>query len=279
MLLFNPDTDEFNWSSLVDVDDSKSATADDNELIAMNQFIRNLDVTFEIVSPINDIDFTFTTPEQHEIQQVKAAQPKTVEKQEQTSFSFDLPLFKSEPVTKQEVVEEKKVLFELTNETRDIKVNEAVQFVPVTELTDKGIIKYSLEEYMEIENDFSTVKVVEKPVEVVPAELNITMKRVEESIHSTSNFEAISPMEMTIEETLRLRADERRKKLKEFNYKFHNNVSKIDEYEREPAYKRLGIDISNNQPNNTNSRISVGIDSNNDLQLRSNNSYLHDNVD
>ena len=132
---------------------------------------------------------------------------------------------------------------------------------------------------MEIENDFSTAKVVEKPVEVVPAELNITMKKVEESIHSTSNFETISPMEMTIEETLRLRADERRKKLKEFNYKFHNNVSKIDEYEREPAYKRLGIDISNNQPNNTNSRISVGIDSNNDLQLRSNNSYLHDNVD
>jgi hypothetical protein len=51
-------------------------------------------------------------------------------------------------------------------------------------------------------------------------------------------------MEMTIEETLKLRADERRKKLKEFNYKFHNNVSKIDEYEREPAYKRLGIEIS-----------------------------------
>jgi cell division protein FtsZ len=58
-------------------------------------------------------------------------------------------------------------------------------------------------------------------------------------------------MEMTIEETLKLRADERRKKLKEFNYKFHNNVSKIDEYEREPAYKRLGIEISNTQSDNT----------------------------
>jgi cell division protein FtsZ len=68
---------------------------------------------------------------------------------------------------------------------------------------------------------------------------------------------------MTIEETLKLRADERRKKLK-FNYKFHNNVSKIDEYEREPAYKRLGIEISNTQSDNTNSRISVGTDSNND---------------
>jgi cell division protein FtsZ len=105
------------------------------------------------------------------------------------------------------------------------------------------------------------------------------MKQVDAATNAPTHFENISPMEMTIEETLKLRADERRKKLKEFNYKFHNNVSKIDEYEKEPAYKRLGIDISNNQPNNTNSRISVGTDSNNDLQLRSNNSYLHDNVD
>ena len=251
------------------------------ELMVMSEFIKNLDVTFEIVSPINDIDFTFTTPEEHDVQLKMVSQPKAVEKQEQTSFSFDLPLFRTEPVTQkvQEPIEEKKILFELTNETRDIKVNEAVQFVPVTELTDNGIIKYSLEEYMEVENDFATAKTVETPVETIPAELNITMKRVAESTNAPVNFEHISPMEMTIEETLRLRADERRKKLKEFNYKFHNNVSKIDEYEKEPAYKRLGIDISTNQTNNTNSRISVGTDSNNDLQLRSNNSYLHDNVD
>jgi cell division protein FtsZ len=236
-------------------------TINKEELMVMSEFIKNLDVTFEIVSPINDIDFTFTTPEEHDVQLKVVSQPKAVEKQEQTSFSFDLPLFRTEPLTQkvQEPIEEKKVFFELTNETRDIKVNEAVQFVPVTELTDNGIIKYSLEEYMEVENDFSTAKTVEKPVETIPAELNITMKRVAESTNAPVNFEHISPMEI--------------------NYKFHNNVSKIDEYEKEPAYKRLGIDISTNQTNNTNSRISVGTDSNNDLQLRSNNSYLHDNVD
>jgi cell division protein FtsZ len=77
-------------------------------------------------------------------------------------------------------------------------------------------------------------------------------------------------MEMTIEETLKLRADERRKKPKEFNYKFHNNVSKIDEYERACLKK---IRYLNTQSDNTNSRISVGTDSNNDLQLRSNNLF------
>ena len=246
------------------------------ELMVMSEFIKNLDVTFEIVSPINDIDFTFTTPAAPEVKVIKPEQTKIIERLEQTMFSFDLPLFKSESIT---AVEENKVLFELTNETREIKVNDAIQFVPVTELTDKGIIKYSLEEYMEIENDFSSSKPVAMPVEVIPAELNITMKRVDDVVTMISSFESISPMEMTIEETLKLRADERRKKLKEFNYKFHNNVSKIDEYEKEPAYKRLGIDLTNINANNTNSRISVGTDSNNDLQLRSNNSYLHDNVD
>ncbi|MFV8371154.1 cell division protein FtsZ [Flavobacterium sp. LB2P74] len=247
-------------------------TINKEELMVMSEFIKNLDVTFEIVSPITDIDFTITSP----VAEVKAVQPKVIERQKQTTFSFDLPLFKAEPVAK---VEESKVMFELTSETRDIKVNEAVQFVPVTELTDNGIIKYSLEEYMEPEHDFMAKPVAKTPEVVIPAELNITMKQVDKSVHTPVDFDAISPTEMTIEESLRMRADERRKKLKEFNYKFHNNVSKIDEYEKEPAYKRLGIDISNNQANNTNSRISVGTDSNNDLQLRSNNSYLHDNVD
>ncbi|WP_074721530.1 cell division protein FtsZ [Flavobacterium frigoris] len=249
--------------------------AGNEELMAMSEFIKNLDVTFEIVSPIKDIDFTFTSPKVAEVKEVQ--QPKAIERQEQTTFSFDLPIHRPEPVQK---VEEDKLLFELTNETRDIKVNQPVQFVPVTEVTDKGIVKYSLEEYMEVEDNFASSKPAVKVVEeVIPAELNITMKKVDSATEAPSGLEEISPMEMTIEETLKLRADERRKKLKEFNYKFHNNVSKIDEYEREPAYKRLGIDISNTQSNNTNSRISVGTDSNNDLQLRSNNSFLHDNVD
>jgi len=252
------------------------------ELVVMSEFIKNLDVTFEIVSPITDIDFTVSAPEVAAVQEVKPVQ-RVFEQQEQTTFSFDLPLFRAEPEVKKEpVVEDNRILFELTNETRNIKVNDPVSFVPVTELSENGVIKYSLEEYMEVENDLITSKPIDKVVEeVIPEELNITMKpRVDfASEPDFSTTSEVSPMELTIEETLRLRADERRKKLKEFNYKFHNNVSKIDEMEKEPAYKRLGIDLSNSQSNNSNSRISVGTDSNNDLQLRSNNSFLHDNVD
>ena len=52
----------------------------------------------------------------------------------------------------------------------------------------------------------------------------------------------------------------------------------MDEFEKEPAYKRSGVEL--NTPNyNNKSRTSLGTDSNDDIQLRSNNSFLHDNVD
>jgi cell division protein FtsZ len=253
------------------------ASINEDELIGMSEFIKNLDVTFEIVSPMKEIDFVVTNPVIEQVREVKSEPVRFEETQEQTAFSFDLPLSKPEPVQAQE--ESNNFLFELTNETRDIKVVQPVQFVPVTELSDNGVIKYSLEEYMEVESDLTECKPVVKVVEeVIPAELNITMKQVAESVEIPV-LENNSPVDMTIEETLRFRAEERRRKLKDFNYKFHDNVSRVDELEREPAYKRFGIDLSSSQTNNSNSRISVGTDSNNDLQLRSNNSYLHDNVD
>ncbi len=251
------------------------------ELMGMNEFIRNLDVTFEIVSPIKDLDFVVSSTKAKDTsisemaKQIEVVEPKVYPKEEQATFSFDLPLFKSEPAK----TDENKILFELTNETRDIKVNEPVQFVPVTELTDNGIIRYSLEEYTEMENVLLDSKPVAVIEEVIPEELNITMKQIDVVENTTSTFENISPMDMTIQESMKLRSDERRKKLKEFNYKFHNNISKFDELEREPAYKRQGIDLSKSQLSSANSRISVGTDSNDDLQLRSNNSFLHDNVD
>ncbi|MES2747102.1 MAG: cell division protein FtsZ [Bacteroidota bacterium] len=249
------------------------------DLIAMNDFIRNLDVTFEIVSPINDIDFQFTTPEIN-VNEVKVIEPQVVVKEEeQITFSFDLP------IAQPEVKDENKILFDLTDEARDIQVNEQIEFVPITEVNQNGIIKYSLEEYMELENDLINSKPVETPEvkEVAPIdfELDITLKQVAEPAQPTyaTHIEDISPVDMSIEDILKVRADERRLKLKEFNYKFHNNPSRVEEMEKEPAYKRLGVDLTENQGQNNNSRMSLGTDSNDDVQLRSNNSFLHDNVD
>jgi len=243
------------------------------DLVPTSEFIKNIEVTFEIVPPELEREYYFSTPEVKEIEAVP--QPKaTIYEEEQITFSFDLPIAKTE------APKEENILFHLTDETKEIKVNDPLQFVSMTELNQSGIIKYSLEEYMDIENELSNSKpaaaIVEEPI---AEELNITLKQVDFSSNSNPFADEISPMEMSIEESSKIIADERRRKLKEFNYKFHNNPSRVEEYEKEPAYKRSGVDLSNPQTNNANSRISLGRDSNNDNQLRSNNSFLHDNVD
>ena len=246
------------------------------DLVPTTEFIKNLDVTFEVVSSktIDVNDFYFTSPEVKEIEVIDPV--FVVKEQEQITFTFDLPIQKAPETTNTD-----RLIFDLTNEIKDIKVNEAVEFVPMTEVTQNGVIKHSLEEYMEIENQLFEAKKVENVVvETIPTELNITMTQVEMPQYATQNkANEVSPLEMSIEDSLKFRAEERRRKMKEFNYKFHNNASKVDEFEKEPAYKRMGIDISNNSIDNSRSRMSLGTDSNDDVQLRFNNSFLHDNVD
>ena len=264
----NVPSEKIIFELLEDAKPTVEAIAATNDLIVMNEFIRNLDVTFEIVSPIKSAEFEISKPKSNSTETF-------FETSEPNLFSFDLPI-------QNQTVDQPKVMFQLTDETKNIEVVEPVQFIPVTEVSDSGIIRYSLEEYMEIENELlATPKAQSIVDEPVAAELNLTIKKIQEVAPQESvAFIENAPMEQTIEQTLKLRADERRKKLKDFNYKFHNNASHIDQLERIPAYKRSGLDLNENinlhaQP----SRLSLGKDSNNDLQLRSNNSFLHDNVD
>ena len=82
-----------------------------------------------------------------------------------------------------------------------------------------------------------------------------------------------------VSELLKERAEERRRKMKDFNYKF--NSSKIDDIEKVPAYRRQGINLDEARHSSETdfSRTSIGLDDNDDIKLRSNNSFLHDNVD
>lgn len=54
------------------------------------------------------------------------------------------------------------------------------------------------------------------------------------------------PMNNPISKLLSERAAERRRMMKEFNYKFSNSQSRIDEIEKQPAYKRMGVNLDDN---------------------------------
>ncbi|MCG2610701.1 cell division protein FtsZ [Flavobacterium sp. SM15] len=245
------------------------------DLIPTSDFINNLDVFFEIVSPVKEEPkFEIKDVREIEVFGAEIVIPEVKEVQEQIAFSFDLT---NGGVS----TNDDRLVFDLTEETREMKVNEPVQVVPVTEVNENGVVRYSLDDYMEKENELTTSKpVAEVKEEPVAPELDITMKKSEEAAPVVQSFfDEISPVEMTIEETLRVRAEERKRKMKEFNYKFNNSASRVNELEKEPAYKRMGVDLNAAPVDNSKSRMSLGFDSNDDVQLRSNNSFLHDNVD
>lgn len=240
------------------------------DLVPTTEFLKNLDVTFEVVSPQAAPSFQIITPE---IREIEVIDPEFVVAEE---FNFSLDLFDSPKVSN----EEQKMIFELTEETKQMEVKDPINVVPVTEVNKEGVIKYSLEDYLEKEKELAASTPVAKVVEPVDEELNFEFKKAEQpKFEDADNLENTSPFEMTIEETLRARAEERKRKMKEFNHKFNNLSSHIDEYEKVPAYKRMGVDVTSTPQETNQSRMSLGTDSNDDLQLRSNNSFLHDNVD
>lgn len=246
------------------------------DLIPTSEFINNLDVFFEIVSPVKEeVKFEIKDVREIEVFGAEIVKAEIEPVQEQITFSFDLT---NGGVS----TNDDRKVFDLSDETKEMFVNEPVQVVPVTEVNQSGVIRYSLDDYMEKENELAASKPVVEEVkeEPIAAELSFTMKRTEEApATSQAQFDDISPVEMTIEETLRMRAEERKRKMKEFNYKFNNSTSRVNELEREPAYKRMGVDLNAAPVDNSKSRMSLGMDSNDDIQLRSNNSFLHDNVD
>lgn len=276
------------------------AQAPVSDLIPTSDYIKNLDVFFENVSAefqkpiVEEPVFKVEAPAQtiqhvepiaqvvppvqefeiisNSVREIEVIEPEFVVAKD--DFNFSLDLFETKAENNQNTI-----VFELSEETKEIKVNEAVQFFPVTELGQEGIIKYTLEE--EIEEAFEPAATIMQAAEPIDEEVNFTVKQtVAETSTSENNFsfDAVSPVEMSIEEILRSRAEERKNKLKSFNHKF-NNPNRIDDLEREPAFRRQGLDVTSMPNQNNQSRMSLGMDSNDDIQLRSNNSFLHDNVD
>ena len=249
------------------------------DIVPTSEFIKNLEVTFEIVSPEleqEEEEFFFIT---NETRDIKVVEPEMVTRETAKAFTFDMPITKSTSYNES-------LLFDLPEEVKKMEVKEAVEMIPVTEVNESGVIKYSLEDYMKIENELAQPQAkIEVKEEEIPVEMNLTVKKVPvqeipvKQNFSTESYETLDPMDMSIEETLKLRADERRRKLKDFNYKFNNVGTRVDELSKEPAYKRSGIDLHSRNQYNSASRTSIGMDSNQDPQLRSNNSFLHDNVD
>ncbi len=168
-----------------------------------------------------------------------------------------------------------------TSPIEEIKVNEHVEVAPITEVTKEKTITYSLDNYQEMEDHLNEAMPEELEDELSDEEITFETRIIEtpEKVEEPKN-EPEDPLNMPISKLLTERTEIRKRQMKEFNYKFNKKPSHIDEIEKQPAYKRMGIELEemSNQEVNI-SRTSLNTDEDNDIDLRTNNSFLHDNVD
>ena len=244
--------------------------------IPTTDFINNIEVVYDEIEieTVSEEDFIITN-----------ANPIEEEKEEEQESGlilmetlFDLPLNSYEEIKP----ETNEVRFDLSiDDVNEIEVKDATEiFADTNEVVEK---RYVLE-------DFNASPTIAKSSH--PNQQNQTVVEEDEELAFVVKTkpaievddietisEEISPLSLTISE-LEKTAELRRQKMKGFNYKFADQVHKnIDEIEKQPAYKRLGVDLDEVNSDLSKSKTTLSTDANDDVQLRSNNSFLHDNVD
>src|SRR5690606_11370502 len=123
---------------------AETNTEVENELVPTTDYINNLDVFFEIVSPQKEQPKAFepeiveAKTKVRDIRDIEVVDPEFVvaPKEEQISFSFDLN--NTENVRREEP-KEQKTLFSLDEEVKEIQVKDPVQVVPMTEVNESGV--------------------------------------------------------------------------------------------------------------------------------------------
>ena len=253
--------------------DQERASNDFN-FIPTTDVIENINVEYEVVEGHVDEEDDFIIKPVTKM--TKTLENEVEDEEQQITLTFDLPLSDSKPKKEKD---EDIISHELTEEVKKMTVKDYVELITVTETNEKGDIRYTLEEdYMEVESSMN--KKISKNEVVNEEDCDIVFeKKVVPQNDVEESTDEIDPVNSPISDMLKERAQERRRKMKDFNYKFNN--SKIDDIEKIPAYKRQGVNLDEAKHSSETdiSRTSVSTDDNNDIQMRSNNSFLHDNVD
>ena len=253
--------------------------------------LHNLEVVYEILaaekepqsmSPVDEIE------QSHEETTIAETVSEDLE-EETIVLDFEPPAQAfiindlDEAVMEMEVVDEEEIVAEPeTQITFDFDLPLATTFEEANDVATAPIDENQAEEPNPVKHDLETVFQDTEEITFSPkATTEVQQLKEEETTSEDTPAEEQTnhPFDRTIQQTVRIENEKRKAQLKKFNYVFKANLHKIEELERQPAYKRQGIDLDAFSEEQTGSRISVDRDSNDDIQLRSNNSYLHDNVD
>lgn len=252
----NTSNDEKIVYSLEDVEEEVSPNK--LKFVITNEFIKNIDVVYDEIEsdPISEEDFIITNI---------VAEPKEVVKKEpvQQNLLFDLPLSEIKKEENNSV----------TNKVEDITVISE----EVKPLKEKRYVLDDFNAEPTITKSSNPVTTKKEEVEDEALQFKVRSRTKNEINDMDTISEEISPLSLTISQ-VQSRSQERLNSMKGFNYKFSDKLKKsIDEISREPAYKRNGIELDvTNEISKKKTALKKDTD---DFPLKSNNSFLHDNVD
>ena len=224
----------------------------------INEILRNIDITFEVIEPeINKININ-----EIEVNGVEYISP-------------ELNDFSENNDSKNEIS------FDLFSSHNDINNN-----------VEQEIIESNIE--FENHNNFEKEHVTdftnneEENIEFIKLDLNDEVSEdheINEKIQvNEDNFDietedAINLFEKPIDTDLDNENLIRKENLKQYNYVFKNKNSTIEDLEKIPAYKRMGIEINNQKTQNEDIFSKTILNEDNQLEFPDVNTYLHDNVD
>ncbi len=222
----------------------------------INEVLRNIDLSYEIVEPeinkiilnnieVNDVEYIL--PESNDFSEFNDSE---------NEISFDL--FSSHKelnnYEKQEIIKTK---YELDN-SNNLNTEKVADFNNIEE-DNIEFIK------LDLDDDISSNQEFEIDLQVNDTSL------FNESEESENLFE--KPIDIDNENSVR------KENLKQYNYVFKNKNSTIEDLEKIPAYKRMGVEINNQKSQNEDIFSKTILNEDNKLEFPDVNTYLHDNVD
>jgi cell division protein FtsZ len=240
------DSLQFDFAS--DSIDFKNTNSEIENLVN-GELLNDIDVDCEEVNLKISEDEIEISDVQVNINKIEVVSPEELNAVDQVSFDFDMPL-------KKHIIDSDKIIHELIEDVNEIEVNNPVHIIPVTEVNGINANKSGIDDY---EIDIKSVE---------PSSLNLNIDNKEM---------VLNPLNSSIADGLYKRTEERKIKLKEYNYNF-TKANNIKSMENEPAFKRAGVSLDDIDQFKS-SRSVISEDSNGEINLRTNNSFLHDNVD
>ena len=231
----------------------------------INEILRNIEIDYEVLHPgFNDIDNKQTYLNDIELYDIEYVIPdeKPLFDKENPSTEISFGLFSNDIFDDHASDEpEENIYFNDKNQ----------ETIELDASTDSNIEDSNIE-YIKLDLNQD----IKQNVEIVENDNidNFNLEGVEENNNIFENPIFSSNDNDDIDEN-----SIRKTNLKKYNYVFKNNNSSIEDLEKIPAYKRMGIEIDNSKQLSEDNYSKTVLNEENKLEFPDVNKYLNDNVD